>query len=158
MASSLFDGLRSVMRQIAGEPRVVRDDEPDELILAVAALLFHVIDADGVVTDDERARLIDVLVSDYGLSAGGEAERVAEAGRAANDEAVDLYHFTSILKNRLDEAARIRFVEELWEVTFADGQVHELEDNVIWRVSDLLGVSTRDRMLRKRAVAGRTAD
>lgn len=145
------------MRQIAGEPRVVRDDEPDELILAVAALLFHVIDADGVVTDDERARLIDVLVSDYGLSAG-EAERVAEAGRAANDEAVDLYHFTSILKNRLDEAARIRFVEELWEVTFADGQVHELEDNVIWRVSDLLGVSTRDRMLRKRAVAGRTAD
>lgn len=157
MASSLFDGLRSVMRQIAGEPRVVRDDEPDELILAVAALLFHVIDADGVVTDDERARLIDVLVSDYGLSAG-EAERVAEAGRAANDEAVDLYHFTSILKNRLDEAARIRFVEELWEVTFADGQVHELEDNVIWRVSDLLGVSTRDRMLRKRAVAGRTAD
>ena len=54
MASSLFDGLRSVMRQIAGEPRVVRDDEPDELILAVAALLFHVIDADGVVTDDER--------------------------------------------------------------------------------------------------------
>ena len=157
MASSLFDGLRSVMRQIAGEPRVVRDDEPDELILAVAALLFHVIDADGVVTDDERARLIDVLVSDSGLSAG-EAERVAEAGRAANDEAVDLYHFTSILKNRLDEAARIRFVEELWEVTFADGQVHELEDNVIWRVSDLLGVSTRDRMLRKRAVAGRTAD
>ena len=157
MASSLFDGLRSVMRQIAGEPRVVRDDQPDELILAVAALLFHVIDADGVVTDDERARLIDVLVSDYGLSAG-EAERVAEAGRAANDEAVDLYHFTSILKNRLDEAARIRFVEELWEVTFADGQVHELEDNVIWRVSDLLGVSTRDRMLRKRAVAGRTAD
>ena len=135
----------------------MRDDEPDELILAVAALLFHVIDADGVVTDDERARLIDVLVSDYGLSAG-EAERVAEAGRAANDEAVDLYHFTSILKNRLDEAARIRFVEELWEVTFADGQVHELEDNVIWRVSDLLGVSTRDRMLRKRAVAGRTAD
>ena len=96
-------------------------------------------------------------MSDYGLSAG-EAERVAEAGRAANDEAVDLYHFTSILKNRLDEAARIRFVEELWEVTFADGQVHELEDNVIWRVSDLLGVSTRDRMLRKRAVAGRTAD
>ena len=157
MASSLFDGLRSVMRQIAGEPRRVQDEGPDELILAVAALLFHVIDADGVVTEEERKRLIGVLVSDYGLSSA-EAERVAEAGRAANDEAVDLYRFTSLLKTRLDEAARIRFVEELWEVTFADGQVHELEDNVIWRVSDLLGVSTRDRMLRKRAVAGRTAD
>lgn len=154
MARSLFNGMRDLVRQIAGEPDEPDATKGDELVVAIAALLFHVVDADGVVTEEERTRLIAVLTEDYGLDAPN-ADRIADAGRKAHDEAVDLYHFTSVLNARLDEPARLRFVEALWEVTYADGEVHELEDNVIWRVSELLGVSTRDRMLRKKEVAGR---
>ena len=31
----------------------------------------------------------------------------------------------------------------MWEVVYADGRVNELEDNIILRVADLLGVTTR---------------
>ena len=125
-----------------------------EIRVASAALLFRIIEADGIVTDEERQRLNDVLSEEFGLSIG-EAERLAGEGRRADQQSVDLYQFTSVLKRELSEGHRIRFVELLWEVTYADGEVHELEDNLIWRISELLGVSTRERMLMKHEAAGR---
>ncbi|MNL86338.1 Tellurite resistance protein TerB [compost metagenome] len=43
----------------------------------------------------------------------------------------------------------------LWEIVYADGERSEMEDHVIWRIADLLGVSGRDRVLKRREVAAR---
>jgi uncharacterized tellurite resistance protein B-like protein len=45
----------------------------------------------------------------------------------------------------------------LWEVVMADGVVDEFESNLVWRAAELLGVSTRDRVLLRKAVASRVA-
>ena len=42
----------------------------------------------------------------------------------------------------------------MWDVVYADGVVHELEDSTIWRVAELIGVDGRDRILARRAAAG----
>ena len=44
----------------------------------------------------------------------------------------------------------------LWEIAFADGSVDEFEENTIWRIAELLGVSTRDRVLLRQRVAEQT--
>jgi uncharacterized tellurite resistance protein B-like protein len=42
----------------------------------------------------------------------------------------------------------------LWEMVYADGNVTEFEQNAMWRVADLLAVSSRDRIaLRERVAA-----
>jgi uncharacterized tellurite resistance protein B-like protein len=41
----------------------------------------------------------------------------------------------------------------MWELVYADGQVSEFEDNVVWRAADLLAVSSRDRIDLKHRVA-----
>jgi hypothetical protein len=41
----------------------------------------------------------------------------------------------------------------MWELVYADGQVSEFEDNVVWRAADLLGISSRDRIDLKHKVA-----
>ena len=47
----------------------------------------------------------------------------------------------------------------MWEVVCADGNVNALEDNIIWRAADLLGVSSRQRVeLRQRVSADRAVD
>ena len=46
----------------------------------------------------------------------------------------------------VDEPGRVRIVEMMWQMVFADGRVSEFEDNVVWRAADLLGVSSRDRI------------
>ena len=47
-------------------------------------------------------------------------ELVAEATEAEH-EAIDLYHFTSLINRSLDEAGRRRVVEMMWEIVYADG-------------------------------------
>ena len=149
----MFDSIKGFFRSLA-EDTGRQESGVDDVRVATAALLFHIIEADGIVTDAERQRLVAVLAEEFGLSLE-EAERLASEGKRADQQSIDLYHFTSVLKRELGEEHRIRFVELLWEVTYADGEVHELEDNLIWRISELLGVSTRDRMLMKREAAGR---
>ena len=70
-------------------------------------------------------------------------------------EAVDLYHFTSVIMRSVDEAGRLRIVEMMWELVYADGQANEFEDNVVWRAADLLGIASRDRIELKHQVAAR---
>ena len=45
----------------------------------------------------------------------------------------------------------------MWELVFADGTVHEFEDNLIWRVAELLGVSSQTRIRLKQAVRDKIA-
>jgi uncharacterized tellurite resistance protein B-like protein len=42
----------------------------------------------------------------------------------------------------------------MWEIVYADGERDELEDNLIWRAADLLGVSQQERIELRRRVGG----
>ena len=53
---------------------------------------------------------------------------------------------------------RLKFIELLWEIVYSDGENHELEDNLVWRVAELLGVDGRDRVLLRQAVQARVDD
>ena len=53
----------------------------------------------------------------------------------------------------VNEEGRLRIIEMMWELVFADGHVTEFEDNVVWRAADLLGISSRDRLNLKHRVA-----
>ncbi len=138
----MLEGLKDFLANLTGGSG--RPDA-DDVRVSAAALLFHVAEADGTASALEIETLRTVLAQEYGLD-GESARRIEAAGEAADAEAVDLYRFTSVLMRHLNEAERIHFVELLWRVVFVDGAVHELEDNVVWRIAELLGVSTRDRM------------
>lgn len=124
--------------------------------LSVAAILVHIIAVDGVITDDEKVRLRECLATHYGLTPA-ETERLVREAMRREDDAVDLYSFTSVLKRELDEEGRQEVVELMWEMVFADGEVSEFEDNVVWRVAELIGISTRERVQIKKEIEDRRA-
>lgn len=121
--------------------------------MAAAALLFHVMDADGERHAAEIERLEEVMRDSYGVS-GAELRALVAAGEDADRDAVDLYAFTSVLGRQLDTEGRRELIRIMWEVVYADGQLHELEDNIVWRVAELIGVDARDRVELRREVAG----
>jgi uncharacterized tellurite resistance protein B-like protein len=135
----------------ATAPRAPGPAAEDEIRLAAAALLFHVIAVDGVVSDDERTMLTDVLSRRFDLSVD-EAAALARKGEGAEAEAVDLYGFTSVLKRTLEIGDRERIIEMMWKLVYADGTVHEFEDNAVWRVAELLAVPTATRVRLKQMV------
>jgi uncharacterized tellurite resistance protein B-like protein len=145
--------LRDFIRRIGGEEKAPTFGADDSR-LALAALLVHCTAVDGISTDAERGTLKTLLTRNFGLS-GDDLDALVTEAIAAESEAVDLYRFTSVLKRTMSEDERIRVVENLWEIVFADGATHEFEENLVWRVAELLGVNRRDRIARKRAVAQR---
>jgi uncharacterized tellurite resistance protein B-like protein len=124
--------------------------------LAAAALLIHIASVDGRMSEAERARLHAVLMQRFGLDDAAAEELIHEATKVER-EAVDLYRFTSLINRSLDEDGRCRIVEMMWQVVYADGQVSEFEDNLIWRAADLLHVSRKVRIGLRRQVASEQA-
>ncbi|GAB1580146.1 TerB family tellurite resistance protein [Phyllobacterium phragmitis] len=153
----MFDRLVTFLKGLPfGEDRNGRAFGKDDPRLAVAALMFHVIDADGDRHEKERKRIAETLSEAYQLK-DDELDALLKAAETADQEAIDLYSFTSVIKRHLNEQERIHFIELMWEIAYADGDVDEIEDNVMWRVAELIGVSSRDRLTLKHTVAARTA-
>jgi uncharacterized tellurite resistance protein B-like protein len=128
--------------------------EGDEMRLAAAALLVHAATIDGAVNEDESRRLAETVSALFELSPEAAHELLIAAERRER-EAIDLYGFTSKLKARMKEEERLELIDMMWRIAYADGRLDALEDNLVWRAAELLGVSARDRMLmKKRASEG----
>jgi uncharacterized tellurite resistance protein B-like protein len=153
---TFWNSFKDLVGRMGGDGAEVGDFRADELQLAAAALLVHAAVIDGNTADDELKKLKDLLQERFALSES-DADRLIEEGKSRERDAVDLYRFTSVLCRELDQDGRKRIVEMLWEIVMADGELHEFEDNLVWRVAELLGVSARDRITLKKAVAARVA-
>lgn len=147
----MLDRMLSFLKDLPGAGSSQRDVEDDPRI-AAAALLFHAMDVDGVRQDAEWERFKAVLSETYGVR-GEELARLVKAGEKADNEAVDLYTFTSVLKRHLDVEGRKDFISLMWQVVYADGELHELEDNTVWRVAELIGVERQDRIAARQKAA-----
>jgi uncharacterized tellurite resistance protein B-like protein len=152
----MFDRFITFLKDLPGAGQDRAQDGHDDPRLAAAALMVHVMEADGVEEDAERATLREALTRAYGLT-GRELDAFVARAEEEVHQSVDLYAFTSVLKRHLDEQARIEFIGIMWEIVFADGEMSELEDNIVWRVAELIGVDRRDRVLmRQKADPNRT--
>ena len=153
----MLDSLRNFISELAGGEKHPARFEENDYRLAAAALMIHVTTVDGKMTDAEREKLRAVLKTRFSLDDAA-TDALIDVGTLAENESVDLYHFTSLINRSLDAAARLAIVEMMWEVVFADGRVNEFEDNLMWRAADLLGVSSRDRIASRRRVADERAE
>lgn len=119
--------------------------------LAATALFIHIISLDGEPADVEIRKLHELIETRFGLDAGT-ANKLITSATLAEGEAVDLYQFTSVLMRSLNDDDRLRIVEMMWELVYADDHVSEFEENVVWRAADLLAISSRDRIKLKNRV------
>lgn len=147
----MFERILSFLKDLPAAGDASQRPEADDPRVAAAALLIHVMAADGERSSKEQKRLRQALSRAYDLH-GAELKALMKAAEEAEAEAVDLYTFTSVLKRHFDEAARAEFIRCMWEIVFADGTLHELEDNLVWRVAELLGVDTRTRVVMRQRV------
>jgi uncharacterized tellurite resistance protein B-like protein len=154
----MFDALRHFISDVVSAPgHEHRTFADGDYRLAATALLIHVISLDGQPSEVEKSKLHALLEFRFNLDPGTANTLIADA-TVVEGEAVDLYHFTSVIMRSLDEVGRLRIVEMMWELVYADGLVTEFEDNIVWRAADLLGISQRDRInLKHRAADDRLA-
>ena len=148
----MFEAIKSFVADLASGDRPSSAFDADDYRVAAAALLLHAATIDGQMTDSEHDKLRSLLEQRFALDAAT-ADQLIEQASAAEREAIDLYHFTRALNRSLDEAGRLRMIEMMWEMAYADGAASDFEENLIWRAADLLGVSSHERIALRRRVA-----
>ncbi|MEW6705804.1 MAG: TerB family tellurite resistance protein [Pseudomonadota bacterium] len=109
------------------------------LQLATAVMLVEVMRADASLHPGEREAVLTALRDKFSL-ADDEAARLAELAEAAARDATDLYAFTSRIDECFEMPQKLRMIEHMWRVAYADGHLSEHERHVLWRVADLLHV------------------
>lgn len=151
---SIWTKFKQFADRLAGHGHRALNLREDELRLAAAALLIHAALVDGHKDAEESRKLKALLQKRFAIDG---AELIATLGEAEawEKQSVDLYGLTSVLCRELDQDGRKRIVEMLWEIVLADGVLHEFESNLVWRASELLGVSARDRVTLRKAVESR---
>lgn len=152
----MFQAFKHFVGQIIDDGKHPSQFGEDDYRLAAAALLVHCAAIDGEVTPAERDKLYAVIKQRFNLDDASTDELIEKATEAEH-EAVDLYRFTHLLNRALDEEGRAKVIEMMWEIVYADGSRDELEDNLLWRAADLLGVPQRERIELRQRIASKTA-
>ena len=133
--------LKELFGALVPPPAAAHDPRALEhtLQLATAVMLIEVMRADASIDAAERRALVDALRASFALS-DDEVARLIELAEQAARDATDWFEFTSHINTHFDMHAKVRMVEHLWSVAYADGRLTAHERHVLWRISDLLHV------------------
>src|SRR3546814_5902813 len=136
--------MRDRRKNLVAEPdRPAHPHVHDELLLAAAAWLVEAARRDDRLGAAERAVIERLLRGRFGLEEAA-VTALLEAASSASEESVELYTFSRRVKDAFDHDARIEMIEMLWEVVYADGEVHDHEANLLRRIAGVLYVSDRE--------------
>ena len=136
----MFESFKSFVSDFVDGEKHPSQFADNDYRLAAVALLVHAAAIDGDMSQRERDKLHSVVKRRFNLD-DALADELIDKATQAEHEAVDLYHFTSLLNRTLDEAGRARVIEMTWEIVYADGRRDELEDNLLWRAAAMASPS-----------------
>ena len=105
--------------------------------LATAALMFELMSTDTRIDAREREVLAQILRDTFMLDEGALQELLHMAESAAQD-ATSLYEFTSLINESFDYGQRVRLMENLWRIAYADKRLDRYEEHMIRKVGDLI--------------------
>lgn len=125
--------------------------QPNDLQIAVGALLVEAAYRDDVFEGVERAAIERLLSERFDLSPEATAELIKHS-EDAKHQSLELFNFVRKLIKEMDGDQRIEVIEMLWEVAYADGVLDAHEDSMIRKVAGLLFVSDYARGAARRRV------
>lgn len=110
------------------------------LQVATAAMLIEMTRADFDVSQEELDTVVGALRTTFGLSAGETNELIRLADEETK-QATDYFQFTSLINKRFMPEEKIKVIELMWQVAYADGRMDKYEDHLVRKIAGLLHVS-----------------
>lgn len=150
----MLNRLKHFLESVADNDPTAEKNIIEDHQIAAAALLLHAALIDGRLEGAEETRLVQLLSERFDLT-GEEVNELMKLARVEERQAVDIYTFTRRLSKALSPDEHLVIIEMLWEIVYSDGVLHEYEQNLVWRVAELLHVPPRERIRLKKIVEAR---
>ena len=113
------------------------------LQIATAALLLEMMRADSKISDEELKTVTEAMRSKFNLT----EEEIGSLLKLAEDkiwESTGYYEFTSLINKGFSYEQKLKVIEHLWEVAFADTQLDKYEEHMVRKIADLIYVEHKD--------------
>lgn len=135
--------LQKFFDQYLGEDAKKEAPLEHRLQLASAALMVEMLHVDDQVTAAEEDKLQHILKQRFELS-DTEIEALIDLAHNEKHEATDYYAFTSLLNEHYTQQQKIKLVEDLWQLAYADHRLDKYEEHLLRRLAELLHVPHQD--------------
>jgi len=126
----------------------------EDIRVAVCALFLEMSHVDGEFTESEREDILSLLKKHYGLS----DEHVAalmEASRKELEGSIDLWQFTNLINQNYSREEKIRVIEMIWQIVYADDRLDKHEDYLVHKLAKLLRLTHKELIDAKLKVRAR---
>jgi uncharacterized tellurite resistance protein B-like protein len=120
---------------------------------ACAALLIETALADKVFNTEEIDSMKKTLREVYGIDEKDLDELISESEKKVS-ESTSLYEYTRLINDLCDYQDKLKLIQNLWAIAFADKHLDKYEEYLIRKISDLLYVSHSDFIQQKLNVKG----
>ena len=123
-------------------------DERHSIQLATAALLVEVARIDRQSTKEERAVVLRAVREKFELEAA-EAAALIELAEAEMKQANDYFQFTSLVNRHFTQEQKLRIIELMWRVAYADAELSAHENHLMRKIGELLHITHGDYIAAK---------
>ncbi len=131
------------------------EDSEQQLKLATAALLIEMMHQDDQVLEEEILAVKESLKVSFNLNSIEANELFLLAEQEAK-EAVDYHQFTSLIAKYYSQEQKIKVIEYLWAIAYADNILDDHEEHMVRRIANLISVSHTDFLKAKHRVEERS--
>jgi uncharacterized tellurite resistance protein B-like protein len=125
------------------EAAETEQDQDHVLQLATAALLIEVMRADTEVKSEEQIAVEKAIREKFDLSEE-ETRNLVQLAEQKADRTTSYYEFTSLINNAFTLDKKIKIIEMMWRVAFADNEMEKYEEHFIRKIAELLYVPHQD--------------
>lgn len=122
--------------------------------LAGAALMVELIQSDHDLDARETEEFLAVLEETFQLDPH-ELEEIRQLATEEARQATSLYEFTRLVNDNFPYSDKVKLVENLWRLAFADEKLDKYEESLIRRITDLIHVRHSDFIKAKHKARGR---
>ncbi len=122
---------------------LVVDNQEHQLKLATAALLLEMMHQDEQVLEAEQQAVRQALKVNFDLS-DEESTELCHLAQQELKNATDYYQFTSLIAEHFSQQQKIKVIELLWQVAYADNHLDAYEEHMVRRIADLIYVPHQD--------------
>ena len=110
---------------------------------ACIALLLETSMADEILDESELMALKNTLQKDFQINED-EIDELIDLAKENVEDSTSLYEFTRDINDNLDAAERVKLIESMWKIAYADGNIDKYEEHIIRKVSNLIYVAHSD--------------
>ena len=139
---NLLQRLKSVLK-VSVSDKPLSKSEKNELNHAIVELMLEMVRADFVELHTEKTTLIALLSESLELSSEEVIEYIDKAELRA-DFSLSIKSQTNVINNYLGRSEKAELLSKMWQLAYADDELHFLESNLIEQAAQLMGFNQQE--------------